>query len=648
MYMCYVERQFCCAVFRKLLTVVEMRPDFCGTSGPPALTPLYSGVHSVRLRGTVEQLRNLTLTITITNTHGDSKMKVVLSDASDPSFLCVLIIAPTDYDDIKKTQGLLVDFDDFPTQFIRLLQQCDSGNMFLSLFQQGPSNIYLEIVERNDFKRLVHLSLKTVPASDADIKKNMAENILLLQKNLANVTSTLSSKEAMFLEKEKFLEMRVNDLNNSLSQLNEEKLQRENEFQDLFKRERDRLEREKQEWKKCAELNSKNLNDTLQETISRKERQLEDITSRSRQLQDTITSLESQIIDKSQRVLTLEKQLHTARSDADTWRNQNGTLDRKYQEKDQNLQQTRTRLSDTEKALNDKSNMLRDALDSLQTLKREKTNFEEKANHHEALSNKRSIELQNINEDLLKANQIIAKQNKDILESREKLMCRTALVYELEKVIERNSDSKNQFEEKETKLFIEIEKHEKTIEKLQSELESHKQAVEEKGEIIKNNNAVIQWLHKKVDAVQSVNDLVSSVSSRVTPSTHTTTHFTVPHLVIEDDESPREGHRLSNIYSAGLTRGSASDKGIQSARHQREFDHDQFSLDPVYLQPSGQTTTRTSNRTKSQDSLTKGILEAPKGSKTMGGKNNKPTDQKKTRNDRLTPLPPAVSAYFRK
>lgn len=68
-------------------------------------------------------------------------------------------------------------------------------------------------------------------------------------------------------------------------------------------------------------------------------------------------------------------------------------------------------------------------------------------------------------------------------------MCRTALVYELEKVIERNSEDKNQYEEKETKLFIEIEKHEKTIEKLESELESHKKAVEEKGEIIKNNSA---------------------------------------------------------------------------------------------------------------------------------------------------------------
>lgn len=53
--------------------------------------------------------------------------------------------------------------------------------------------------------------------------------------------------------------------------------------------------------------------------------------------------------DKGQRILSLEKQLHTVRSDAETWRNQNGALDREYHDKELNLQQTRARLMDTEK-----------------------------------------------------------------------------------------------------------------------------------------------------------------------------------------------------------------------------------------------------------------------------------------------------------
>ena len=43
--------------------------------------------------------------------------------------------------------------------------------------QKNPVQYYLEVIEHNEFKRLVHLSLKTGPATDADIKQHMAETI---------------------------------------------------------------------------------------------------------------------------------------------------------------------------------------------------------------------------------------------------------------------------------------------------------------------------------------------------------------------------------------------------------------------------------------------------------------------------------------
>lgn len=47
--------------------------------------------------------------------------------------------------------------------------------------QSNPLKYYLEIVEHNEFKRLVHLSLKTGPATDDDIKQHMAETIINLK-----------------------------------------------------------------------------------------------------------------------------------------------------------------------------------------------------------------------------------------------------------------------------------------------------------------------------------------------------------------------------------------------------------------------------------------------------------------------------------
>lgn len=52
---------------------------------------------------------------------------------------------------------------------------------FLIMQQKNPVQYYLEVIEHNEFKRLVHLSLKTGPATDADIKHHMADTIMLLK-----------------------------------------------------------------------------------------------------------------------------------------------------------------------------------------------------------------------------------------------------------------------------------------------------------------------------------------------------------------------------------------------------------------------------------------------------------------------------------
>lgn len=55
--------------------------------------------------------------------------KITLSDEDDPTFLCVLLITRCDYEELKKQQGLLIDFDNFPSQLVRLLQQSAANNM---------------------------------------------------------------------------------------------------------------------------------------------------------------------------------------------------------------------------------------------------------------------------------------------------------------------------------------------------------------------------------------------------------------------------------------------------------------------------------------------------------------------------------------
>lgn len=137
----------------------------------------------------------------------------MLADDADPCFLYSLFITEDDFKILKSQQGLLVDFDNFATQLICLLEQCQmpTANLtrtppkFLLLLAEESGEWIFKLVETNNFKHLCHLSLNISPASDSDLRTHMALKIKqlkesILQQNRGGVA----------------LETRLNDLSNKL------------------------------------------------------------------------------------------------------------------------------------------------------------------------------------------------------------------------------------------------------------------------------------------------------------------------------------------------------------------------------------------------------------------------------------------------
>ena len=117
---------------------------------------------------------------------------MLLADDGDPCFLYSLFITDDDFKILKAQQGLLVDFDNFATQLINLLEQCQIPTTslsktpkFLMLLAEEAGEWTFKIVETNNFKHLCHLSLNIAPASDSDIKTHMAMKI----KNLKEINT---------------------------------------------------------------------------------------------------------------------------------------------------------------------------------------------------------------------------------------------------------------------------------------------------------------------------------------------------------------------------------------------------------------------------------------------------------------------------
>jgi hypothetical protein len=73
----------------------------------------------------------------------------------------------------------MVDFQQFPNQFVELLNYCDgSSNAFACIFEVGMSGEgTFKIVQQNQFKASDHLKLLFKKGNDETIKKLLSEKL---------------------------------------------------------------------------------------------------------------------------------------------------------------------------------------------------------------------------------------------------------------------------------------------------------------------------------------------------------------------------------------------------------------------------------------------------------------------------------------
>ncbi|XP_045772872.1 spindle assembly abnormal protein 6 homolog isoform X2 [Maniola jurtina] len=455
------------------------------------------------------------LTLTVDKLFENDSLRITLADDEDPTFLCRINLTRCDYEDLKKQQGLLIDFDSFPSQVVRLLQQCASNNMFLIVHQISPIQYNFEVVEHNEFRRIIHLSLKTGPACDSDVKQHMAETIGELKEKL--------------------------------------QLQR------------------------SAEINSNNLLAMSQENLSKKDKEIEELMHNNKQLRDNITQLEYQISDKAQRTNLLEKEVQKTHIEVATLKAKNATLERDISEKEMQINQLNSKCAYLEKAMKDSSDNIKELNDNIQTLKMEKTSLERRLTLSESLANKNSEAAHSTTEQLLKANQIISKQSNELIEMKEKLLCRTAIALEQEKVIDRNT---KEIEDLKSEINITkdcMEKLRSELEVLKEKYESNEQALRDRDETIKNNNMVIQWLHKKMDENAAASDY--NVQNKCRTALQSATSST-PYLVGKNvqNDSSQDTDETINFYATSKL--SSIEESPQLSIPSKN------GLDPKYLQPA--------------------------------------------------------------
>lgn len=153
-----------------------------------------------------------------------------ISNESDPSFLYSLEVTEEVYGRLKEEEQLLVDFAGFADKLIWLLQQCSSSDSnetpqgkedenntpclssmtpkFRAVLQvAGTTAGTLRILERNAFKELPHLTLRTKAGTDSKVKEFLAFRLGEVMDQCKRLTEDVTAVRRAYEESQKQLQI---------------------------------------------------------------------------------------------------------------------------------------------------------------------------------------------------------------------------------------------------------------------------------------------------------------------------------------------------------------------------------------------------------------------------------------------------------
>ncbi|XP_011496647.1 PREDICTED: spindle assembly abnormal protein 6 homolog [Ceratosolen solmsi marchali] len=449
---------------------------------------------------------------------------VLLSDDDDPCFLYSLFITDDDFKVLKAQQGLLVDFDNFTTQLICLLEQCQvpvaslpKTAKFLLLLAEEGGDWSFQLVETNKIKHLCHLSLNIAPATDADLKTHMAMKIKGLKESIMQKDRDLMNLETRMSEWKNKLESKCKDLEQYEQKCITEKTQLQMSLSQQVSLEKDRLVQARLEWQNQTEKEKMEFEYKHSEIIKQLHTEVAELRIQNSSYKDKQSLLEATNKEQLKQLQELEKELNMLQRDFSTVKHQNVKLNTDFHEKDKLVNTLSTRVAVLEQELKDKIILINKHTEMIKNIKESKQRLEELLAEKEAQLQRKQSSLKNLGDELVKANEILSKLQNELTSTKSKLKLRTSIALEQERLLDSKQKEVGQLESKVDTSAKENREAKANIDDLKEQLKALRSQLEEKEKTIKNNDNVISWLNRRLADVHSPIQSVTATTSVTMP-----------------------------------------------------------------------------------------------------------------------------------
>ncbi|GFS17218.1 spindle assembly abnormal protein 6-like protein [Elysia marginata] len=450
------------------------------------------------------------------NKHDSKKELVVkLTDDHDLFFLYSLRLAEDDFQSLKMQQGLLVDFTSFPQKFVDLLEMClkesnKDNPKFIIEFVSGGSSLLggdapciFNIVETNPFRHLNHLSLKFLPGSDGDIKSHLADCL----KQMKETNSLIQHKfEHTSTDLGRQLQEAKDQLANKSTELDSLKLEWSSRMTDVSSKHKEELalEREKNIQFQSSlqvrfEKERRELEQAQSKLVKQLETRLDQAESANKELTDRKYKSEAQIRDYKSRLSALEEEHTSTKTELQSLRKENASLEGGKLDRDKSCNQLMTRVAVLEQELKDKVELLTKSNDLLSSEKEKKKHIESDQESKQREVTKLEGKVKAMADELKKGNEIIKKLQGEVKAYHAKVKLRTQIATEQEKLLREKDNELEKLRQELANTSDKLRDSQDKNHKLTSNLESATQKLEESRKLLKTNENMIQWLNKQIN-----------------------------------------------------------------------------------------------------------------------------------------------------
>jgi len=467
--------------------------------------PLYVVVQG----GDGEKRQQLVVTVSTTPMTGTQakSITIVITSGSDHFLYYSLSLTEEDFMNLRSQQGLLVDFANFPTMVVQLLEKCFSEGQtsqpkFVLVLNCNKAQPCLEFTELNMFKHLVHLSLVVLRATDTQLKDYMVSCIMNVTKEKDMVTSelqnTVESLQQQLHSRNELLQEKSSELEHFKTDHMENNTKLEERLAKELEEEKEKTSQQLQElqWKGSREkremetMNTKTLQQ-LENRVASLDVQNRDLVEIRYKHEACLREVKGQLSSKEEELARVKMEMTNIRKEKEMLQSSGGDRDRRST-------QLSTRLAVVEQELVDKEGLVRQQKEMVRQGDEARDRLAKEVDEKTRLVERRETAVKTVTGELLKANEIIRKLQDGVKQEQGKSRLRGQIATEQERLLgekeKEMAECREQLREgKELMSRLNIK-----VSDLNKMLGEKDHKIEELEKVLKTNENVINWLNKQI------------------------------------------------------------------------------------------------------------------------------------------------------